>query len=238
MIALLIAGTVKGLVGMGLPLTALGLITLFIDPRQGIAFVMIPMLASNAWQVWRAGHIWDALKRYLPFAVALAGSVGIAVFAFSGVSDSWIYAGLGGTLLVYVAISLRNIVPDLPDRHDRAAQIVAGLASGISGGLTSVWAPPMAMYLAARGVGKDEFVRASGLLILLGSIPFAVGYAALGFLDRPSVLLGLGLLVPTFAGFRLGEILRGRLSEAGFKKALLAVFVLIGLNLIRKAIWG
>lgn len=223
---------------MGLPLTALGLITLFVDPRQSIAIVMVPMLVSNAWQVWRAGGIAQAFACYLPFIVALAVSVALAVVAFSGVSDAWIYAGLGGTLLLYVTISLRNLVPDLPDKHDHKAQIIAGLTSGISGGLTSVWAPPMAMYLAARGVRKDEFVRASGLLILIGSIPFAAGYAALGFLDRPSLMLGLGLLVPTFAGFRLGEVLRSRLSETAFKKALLAIFVLIGLNLIRKAIWG
>ena len=51
-----VAGTVKGTVGVGLPTTAIGLSTLVLDPRAAIAAVLVPMLFSNGWQVWRTGH--------------------------------------------------------------------------------------------------------------------------------------------------------------------------------------
>ena len=69
--AFLIAGTVKGAVGIGLPTTAIGLMTLAIDPRTAIALILVPMIVSNAWQVDRSGEILAAARRYLPFAAAL-----------------------------------------------------------------------------------------------------------------------------------------------------------------------
>lgn len=234
----LLAGTVKGLVGMGLPLTALALLTFFVDPRTAISLVMIPMVVTNAWQVWRSGKSVATFLRYLPFIAALMVSVGVSVFAFAGVGARGIFAGLGVILLLFVAVNARRFSITLPDRFDRVGQILAGLASGITGGLTSVWAPPMAMYLVARQVSKDEFVRASGMLIFMGSLPMVASYVNLGFLDRTTALWGVGILVPACLGFWIGERLRAQLSETGFRKVLLVVFVIIGLNLIRRAIWG
>jgi uncharacterized membrane protein YfcA len=114
--------------------------------------------------------------------------------------------------------------------------VIAGILAGLMGGLTSVWAPPMAVYLAARHVPKTEFVRASGLLIFLGSLPLAAGYIHQGYLTGELTLISLALLVPAFAGFALGEALRQRMSEQTFRQALLVVFLLMGLNLIRRAL--
>ncbi len=232
-----LAGAIKGLVGMGLPLTALGLMTFFIEPRQAIALVMLPMVTSNAWQVWRMGEISAAMGRYRYYIGALAVVVAVAVVAFAGAPDRAVLGGLGAILLLYVAISLRGFDVTLPDRWDKVAQIAAGTASGLTGGLTSVWAPPMALYLSARKASKDEFVRASGLLIFMGSLPLVVGYIALGFMTASNAAIGLALLVPTFTGFRIGELLRRRMSETSFRKALLVVFALIGLNLLRRAVF-
>ncbi|MDU8944025.1 sulfite exporter TauE/SafE family protein [Ovoidimarina sediminis] len=235
--AFLIAGTVKGAVGIGLPTTAIGLMTLAIDPRTAIALILVPMIVSNAWQVYRSGEILTAARRYLPFAAALMAGVWVTVSLTANAPDRVLFGVLGVAILIFVAVNATRFAPRIPDAFDRPAQIGFGIVAGVMGGLTSVWAPPMAVYLAARRVPKDEFVRASGLLIFLGSLPLAFGYLREGFVTTPLLLLSLGLLVPTILGFTLGEALRTRLSEEAFRRVLLGVFFLMGLNLVRRAVF-
>ncbi|NND41288.1 MAG: sulfite exporter TauE/SafE family protein, partial [Silicimonas sp.] len=59
-----------------------------------------------------------------------------------------------------------------------------------------------------------------------------------GFLTGPLATASALMLVPTLLGMTLGAKVRGRLSEPAFKQILLVVFVVIGLNLIRRAITG
>ncbi len=235
--AMLLAGTIKGAVGLGLPTTALGLMTQVIDPRSAIALVLIPMLTANAWQVYRQGQFLAALRRYAPFSIALAIGVLVTLILTRDAPDRLLFATLGGAILAFVALSVTGWAPYLPDRWDRTGQIAFGTFGGILGGLTSVWAPAMAVYLAARQTPKAEFVRATGLLICCGSIPLALGYIGQGFVTAQSAAISLTLLVPTFAGFAVGERLRNRLSEVAFRRWLLVVFFLMGANLIRRAVF-
>ena len=234
-ISFLLAGTIKGAVGMGLPTAAMGLMTLVLDPRTAIALILMPMLLSNAWQVYRSGDTLRAMRRYLPLALALMVGVGGTVSLSGSAPDRLLLGMLGVSLLIFVAVNASRWAPRITAARDRPVQIATGAIAGVMGGLTSVWAPPMAVYLAAKKVDKDEFVRASGLLIFLGSLPLTIGYLRQGTLTRELAFVSFFLLIPTFAGFAFGERLRSRFSEAGFRRALLLVFALMGLNLIRRA---
>lgn len=231
----LIAGSIKGAVGMGLPTASIALMTLAIDPRRAIAILLIPMAVTNAWQVYRMGEIGPAFRRYLPFILTLMTGVWLSVTLSAGAPDRLLFALLGLALLMFVGVSASRVTLSIPDRHDRTAQIGTGSIAGLIGGVTSVWAPPMAIYLAARHVTKDEFVRASGLLIFLGSLPLIAGYVRQGILTAEATLLSTAMLIPAMAGFALGEAARHHLSETGFRKLLLVVFAIMGLNLLRKA---
>ena len=236
-VAFLLAGAVKGAAGMGLPTTSVSLMTLALDPRTAIALLLVPMIATNAWQIWRSGEILRTCRTYFPFALTLRVGVGITVLLAKNASDHALMALLGGTLLIFVIASASRWAPSVPASFDTPAQAVTGMIAGVMGGLTSVWAPPLAVYLAARRVSKDEFVRACGLLIFLGSLPLALGYLRLGFLTPGLFWTSVLLLVPAFAGFAVGERVRHRLSENGFRRFLLVMFALMGLNLIRRAVF-
>lgn len=69
-LSFLLAGTIKGAVGMGLPTTALGLMTLALEPRLAIALILVPMITANLWQVYRSGEVLRAARTYAPFAAA------------------------------------------------------------------------------------------------------------------------------------------------------------------------
>lgn len=230
------AGTIKGTVGIGLPTASLGILTLVLDPRTAIAFVLIPMTVSNAWQIYRAGDLAGAVLRYWRLAALLMLFIGITLALTANAPDRLLTGTLGGVIVAYVLAALTGWSPTIPDRLDRPAQVFVGVTAGILGGLTSVWGPPMLIYLAARQVRKAEFVRATGFLIFLGSMPLLTGYIIQGFLTRETGLLSVALLLPTFAGFWLGERLRGRMSEDRFRLIVLLIFLAMGLNLLRRAL--
>ncbi|MEL7517142.1 MAG: sulfite exporter TauE/SafE family protein [Pseudomonadota bacterium] len=235
--AFLLAGTVKGLTGLGLPTVAIALLTLAFDPRTAISLVLFPMIGSNFWQLLRAGEIARTGRRYGLFAFVLFLGVAATTFVTRETTDRALLAVLGAVILFFVAFSWKGWVPAIADRFDGAAQVGFGVFAGIIGGMTAGWAAPLAMYLTARGVDKDEFVRASGFLIFVGSLPLLAAYAQLGFLTGSLSLASALMLVPTLLGFAAGEAQRNRASPARFRNILLIVFVFLGLNLIRRAIW-
>ena len=88
----------------------------------------------------------------------------------------------------------------------------------------------------ARRVEKEEFVAATGVMIFAGTLPLIGGFWSTGLINGPSVGLSIVLFLPALAGFFLGEALRRRLDADRFRKVVLLVFLVMGLNLIRKAL--
>jgi uncharacterized membrane protein YfcA len=233
----LLAGTVKGVVGIGLPTTAIAVMSLWLDPRVAIAVTLMPMITSNAWQVFRMGQIWDAMRRYAVFAIVLFAGVSVTTFLSRDVPQAFLIGALGAVIIVFSLLNLWRDIPAIPDRLDRPAQVIAGISAGIMGGLTAVWGPPMVIYLTAGRVPKDEFVRATGLLIFAGSIPLIAGYIGNGFLTPDLMWVSILMIVPTFLGFSIGERIRSHLDGEAFRKTLLIVFLILGANLLRRAIF-
>ncbi len=233
----LAAGTVKGIAGVGLPMTALGILTFFTDPRTAFATGLIPMILANAFQFWRAGDMAGAIRRYAPYLVCMVIGIPLVLTLTAGASEAFLLGVLGAVVVIFVILSFAERVPRIPDRLDTPAQLAAGSAAGILGGLVSVWTPAMFVYFTGRRVAKDEFIRASGLLLFAGVVPLTLGYAREGFLSGPLALLSVALVIPAGLGMLLGESLRNRLSETAFRNALLFMFLLIGLNLIRRSLF-
>lgn len=235
--AFLMSGAVKGVTGIGLPTAAIAFMTLFLDPRTAIALVLFPMMGSNIWQMLRGGELRRTARRYWLFAVILFLGVGATAFATQDASDRALLAILGVVVLIFVYVSWRNLLPPIADRFDKAAQVGFALLAGIIGGMTAAWGPPMAMYLATKRVDKDEFIRATGFMISMGSLPLVVAYAQLGFMTGPLAGMSAAMLVPTMIGMTAGTLVRRRMSVETFRNAILVLFVVLGLNLIRRAIW-
>ncbi len=231
------AGAVKGVVGLGLPTASIALMTLILDPRLAITLMLVPLMATNAWQVYRMGQIRQTFYMYFPAIAAITIGVWITVTLSANAPDRLLFAMLGTALMIFVAVNALSWSPLIEDRHDLKAQLGFGAAAGVFGGMTSVWAPPIAIYLASRRVSKEEFVRASGMFFFLGSIPLMAGYLQMGLFNGQTALLSSAMLLPAMLGFYLGERLRGQLSETAFRKVLLFVFFVLGLNLIRRAIF-
>ena len=78
-VSFLLAGTVKGLTGLGLPIVAVGVLAHFTDPRTAISLIIVPIFMSNIWQMRRQGNFIEALRNYWPLALTLTLILGVTV---------------------------------------------------------------------------------------------------------------------------------------------------------------
>lgn len=233
----LLAGTIKGTFGIGMPTASISLLVQFVEPRTAVVVVVLPILFSNAWQMYRCGDVRATLRRLWPLATALALCLLTTALLATTLSGDGLALALGGVIALFALTSLLANIPALPVRFDRPAQCVAGTLAGVMGGLTAIWAPPMVIYLLARRVDKDDFVRAVGLLLFTGSVPLALGYWQNGLLAGELAWVSALMIVPTVLGFSIGEHIRRRLDAERFRKGVLIFFLLMGLNLIRRALF-
>ena len=231
------AGTIKGTVGIGLPTASISILSQFYSPYTAISLVIFPMMLSNIWQMIRSGDFIRILKIFWPFGLMLMFFISIFTNLSAAIPVEIMMLILGVVIIFFVISSLFIHPPKLPQRFDKVGQVIAGSIAGVMGGLTAIWAPPMVIYLVSRRIEKDDFIRATGLLVTMGSVPLCIGYWMNGLMTGPLTGLSLMMVIPTLIGSNIGERLRRKINPAIFQKIVLVVFLLMGLNIIRQAIF-
>jgi uncharacterized membrane protein YfcA len=69
--ALFLAGIVKGILGIGVPVVSISLLSLVINIPMAVSLLPVPILLSNLWQSLTSGQVANTLKRFGILIVAL-----------------------------------------------------------------------------------------------------------------------------------------------------------------------
>lgn len=231
-------GFVKGAIGFALPMIAVSFGASVMPPAEAVAYLAIPSLFSNLWQSLRDG-IAEGLSSIREFRL-LAVIMLVTIMASSQLLPFLDVQTFSGILGAGVALfALTQILGWKPRNVPRpAADVGAGLIGGFFGGISGAWGPPILMILLSLDLDKRALVRATGVTFLLGSVPFIIGHALSGVLNLQTLVISALLLVPTFAGMWLGQIVQDRLDAASFRRLVLLVLCAAGLNFLRRAFFG
>jgi len=226
-------GAVKGLVGLGLPTLVVAGLGLAMPVSQAAAWLLVPSLVTNAWQMAAGGRLRALCLRLWPLlAGSIVGTVGIG--AWLGPPDApWARQALGAALLAYAALGLFDVRQRLPAGWGGpAGGAVAGLLTGATTAVTGIFVIPSVPYLQGLRLDKDELVQAMGLSFFLSTLALGATLATVGAL-RADGLGASGLaLLPTVAGLWLGRYVRGRLSAQAFKRCFFVALLGLGIRLI------
>ncbi len=232
----LLAGTVKGVIGLGLPTVCLAVMTVVADLPTAMALLLVPSFVTNFWQGVVGGHGVQLLKRLWPFFVFATLTVWAGARAFGAIDLDLLSALLGILLVAYALISLLGVRISVPSSRERIFGPVLGAVNGVFTGLTGSFVVPGVLYLQALGLSRDELIQAMGIL-------FTVSTVALGFALRGNDLLSMDLgmlslvgLLPALVGMVLGQRLRQRLSETMFRKVFLLSVLALGVYIVLVAI--
>ena len=226
----LVAGTIKGFLGIGLPAAAMGLLTLILPPTQAIPLLWLPILATNFLQFAHAPQKRELVSNYWLFAVAIIVSIFVTSMFIADYPTALLTVAIGVAMVIFSLNLLLGLRLNIG--AGRGWQIGFGVVAGGLGGISAIWSPPVAMYLVARNASKDHFIGATGFLFLAGCIPLGAGQVIAGILTMQVLLQSLLGLAIVLIGFRVGEGLRSRVSQTYFRRAVLIAFLLMGIRLI------
>lgn len=237
-LAICAGGFVKGVTGIGLPIVAIAVMVNFMDPLTTFTMLTMPILVTNLWQA-ATSHDWKApFVRFWPMILVFIASLVAGAQLAVALDTHILLLVLGVTVAVFAASNIvKPRAHPLSPATERWAGPFAGVLGGLLGGLTTIWGPPMMMLFILLKLEKDVWVQTVGLIWFLGSVPLALAYWQNGLLNGETLPLSLYACVPGMIGIWLGEAIRRRINQETFRKVMLVALLLIGLNLIRRALF-
>ncbi len=235
-LGLVAGGVTKGFAGSGLPTVSVASMAVVIDVPTAVALMPIPLLVANTRQAFRGGYMHNAMRRFWTLLVCLPFGAVLGVKVLTGIDPRTVSGLVGAIVVAFALLSQIRFEWRVSARRDRQLQPFVGLGAGVIGGISSIFAPLIVMHLMSLRLPKDEFVGTVGLAYLVGVVPMIFALVGFGRLGQTETLWGAAAVVPVLAGMFLGERLRGRFSETLFRRCLLVLLLLAGLNLIAQAI--
>ena len=235
-LAFFLAGVVKGVIGIGLPTTAITIMTFFVSPLMALGLNLIPMTVTNIWQFSKADNPRELIKNYKYFAISLVVFILITSFYANQIGDNVVRLIFAVAVLLFVSLQIFGFNFKMNPKRDSLWQSSLGTLGGIFGGAASIWAVPVTMYLLMKNVKPKQFVDVSGFLIMIGCLPVSIGYIATGVFQPNMFIYGALGSVIGIVGFQIGEKLRNKVNAKTFKNLLLIFFSISAINMIIRSL--
>jgi len=236
----LVAGFVKGAIGFAMPLIMVSGLSSIMEPQLALATLILPIVLSNVMQTFRTGlgPAIEAVRSVWRYVLTVC--VAIAIFAqFVPHIDAQVfYLILGVPVVAISLVQLLGVRLVIPPRHRGWSEWVAGLVSGMLGGLVGTWGPTTVLYLLAIDMPKVRQIVVQGVIYGTGSVVLLGAHLASGILNSATAPLSAAMLVPATVGMWIGFKLQDRLDQALFRKVVLTVLIVAGVNLVRKGLMG
>jgi len=228
-VVFLLAGLVKGMIGLGLPAVSMGLLTMMISPFQAASLLIVPSMVTNIWQLFAEGQVLRVLQRFWSLLLGIIiGSIW-SIFPRLGQTDFNSEALLGGMLLLYGLYGLAaKQIPNL----SRYAAVLSPLMGYLGGALTvatGVVVIPVVPYLQSLHLQRDDLVQSLGMAFTVSTACLAI------FLQQNPVdhlpidyAWSVMALIPALLGMWLGTRIRYRIAEQKFRKVFFLGLVMLG----------
>jgi uncharacterized membrane protein YfcA len=227
----LFAGFVKGVIGMGLPTVAMGLLGLTMAPAQAAAVMVVPSLATNVWQALIGGALRELLRRLWPLLIGEWLGTVIGALALPHGNGDWATVWLGAVLALYAVLGLFKLHFVVPPRAEGPIGFSIGTVTGIIATATGVFTIPGVPYVQALGLERDRLVQGLGLFFTTSTAALAIALYFAGELTLALAGPTLLALVASLLGMPLGQLVRRRIAPATFRLCFFIGLLLLGLRL-------
>ncbi len=232
----LLAGTVKGVVGMGFPAVSLAILTLSFGLEQAMALMIVPSLLTNIWQAATGGALVGLLRRLWPLLVMILAGVWVGTWWLALSDTLLLTAFLGALILAYAAYGLLS--PTLPSVGPREVWLspVVGLANGVVTGLVGTFFMPSVPYLQMLALKRDDMVQAMGIVFAVSTAGLALSLSGFGLMTSGTAGWSVAGVVPAVLGMVVGRRIRQRLDENRFRRILLVTLMVLGAVIVLRAV--
>ena len=228
----MLAGTVKGVIGLGLPTVSMGLLSLLMSPGQAAALLLVPSLVTNFWQLCTGPDVRALCRRLWPMMACVALGTLLTTGTLTAGNNPLAPLALGVCLVVYALLGFSHFQWQISPAVERGFGPLCGVLTGLISGATGVFVIPAVPYLNALGLARDDLVQALGLSFTVSTLALAAGLAWQHAL--PGALLGTSFLalVPALVGMWLGGVLRRHCRPAVFRRCFFIGLLALGIEIL------
>ena len=221
------ASLLQSVSGFGFGIVFMALTPLFIPYTTSVGISTILSGTLNLVILKRCWRDIDWKQLWLPVLFCLCGS-SIGTFMMA-TAPSPIYKRLLGVFLIILAIWLSFFSDRVRIRKTTRNAGIAGVVSGLCGGLFSVNGPPMVLYFISVIEEKKTYLATLQAYFIINNIYLLIIRSASGLMPEGiglSALFGLGgLLIGSFIGGKIFNKIDGK----KLKKIVYVVMVVSGL---------
>ena len=232
----LLAGFIKGVLGLGLPTVSMGLLAVTMPPGQAIAIVIVPAIVTNIWQTFVGPYLRDIIRRLWPLMVGTVIGIWLNAGLLTGPYARYGTIVLGVLLVIYAIIGLSRFSFRVARHNEKWIGGIVGLVTGVISAATGVQVIPSMPFMQAIGMEKDELVQALGVFFTVATVALAFNLTAAGLLTAATALPGAVAMAASFAGMFIGQAVRSRMQPDAFRRWFLIAMILLGLYLAGEAL--
>ena len=127
----ILAGFVKGVVGVGLPTISLAMLAIFLGLKEAMLILLAPSLITNLVQALGGGRLYELTKRLWLFLLSLFLLTWFSTGVLVAANGNLLKIGLGIILLLYCASYFSQVKIPKPSKKEK-------WLSPLMGGLTGV----------------------------------------------------------------------------------------------------
>ncbi|WP_454632435.1 sulfite exporter TauE/SafE family protein [Bradyrhizobium cenepequi] len=234
--AFLLAGFVKGTLGLGLPTVSMGLLAVTMPPAQAISIVIVPAIVTNIWQTFVGPYLRDIIKRLWPLMIGTVVGIWLNRGLLTGPYAPYGTVVLGLLLIIYAVVGLSRFSFKVARRDEKWIGGIVGVVTGVISAATGVQVIPSMPFMQAIGMEKDELVQALGVFFTTATLALAFNLTTAGLLTAATALPGAVAMAASFIGMFIGQAVRSRLQPEAFRRWFLIAMILLGLYLAGSAL--
>ncbi|TWT05756.1 sulfite exporter TauE/SafE family protein [Reyranella sp. CPCC 100927] len=214
----LLAGFVKGVIGLGLPTVAMGLLGAVMAPAQAAALLIIPSFVTNVWQLLAGPRLRPLVRRLWTMMAGVCVGTWAGAGLLTADTTGRAAVALGVALVLYALVGLAAIRFRVPANAEPWLSPLVGAATGLVTGATGVFVIPAVPYLQALDLDKEELIQALGLSFTVSTLALAAGLLRDGVLAPSIAGTSLLALAPSLVGMFVGQYLRQRVQPQTFRR--------------------
>ncbi|HEY3795775.1 MAG TPA: sulfite exporter TauE/SafE family protein [Bradyrhizobium sp.] len=236
--AFLLAGFIKGVIGLGLPTVSMGLLAVTMQPSHALAIVIVPAIVTNIWQTFGGPYLRDILRRLWPLMLGTIVGIWLNAGMLTGPYARYGTIVLGVMLVIYAILGLSRLHFSVAAAHEKWVGGIVGVVTGMVSAATGVQVIPSMPFMQAIGMEKEELVQALGVFFTVATVGLAFNLTRVGLLNAATALPGAVAMAGSFAGMFIGQAVRSRMQPEAFRRWFLVAMILLGIYLTGSALYN
>jgi uncharacterized membrane protein YfcA len=228
----LIAGLLKGVIGVGMPVVAFPLLSMLVDVQTAVMVLSVPLVVSNIPQALEGGLVTQTLWSLAPVLVGMVPGVWIGVAILLNVDPAVAKTIAGSVVVLVAAVTLLAPELQIKQRLVFPVGLGAGFCGGLLGGIAALSGPLVFIFLLAKGLRGRAFTKEASMFLVVSSVLLASALISSPRFDWHDVLISTLATAPVVAGTLVGQKVRDVVPADAFRKLVVLVVLLSGAQLV------